>query len=94
MDGTTILIVDDAEQNRLLLRDHVELLGHQPLLAENGAAALEIMAREPPDLVLLDILMPVLDGYGVLEHMRSDATLRDVPVVVISPLDKTDGVAR
>ncbi|MGI8905256.1 MAG: hybrid sensor histidine kinase/response regulator [Candidatus Sumerlaeaceae bacterium] len=89
-----ILIVDDVEANRMLLADSMFALGHDPQTAENGRVALEQMRSNPPDLVLLDILMPVMDGYTTLQHIRADEKLRHLPVVVISAVDELETVVR
>lgn len=89
-----ILIVDDNRMNRLLLSRGVEQMGHKVAFAENGKQALEMMQRQMYDLVLLDVEMPELDGYGVLERLRGDIHLRDIPVIVTSSLDEIDGVVK
>jgi class 3 adenylate cyclase len=89
-----LLIVDDNKVNRLLLSRSVELQGYQPAVAENGRIALEMMRRDAYDLVLLDIEMPEMDGFDVLEAMTADAQLRDLPVLVTSSVEGTDSVAR
>ncbi len=63
-------------------------------MAENGKQALEMMAGRPFDLVLLDIMMPVMNGYETLEQIKADTALRDVPVIMISALDELDSVVR
>ena len=60
----------------------------------NGRDALDLLAGRPFDLVLLDITMPEMDGYQVLERLKADTTLRDIPVVMISAIDEIDSVAR
>jgi CheY-like chemotaxis protein len=79
-----ILIADDefglAEVLAQLLSDR----GHEALVAVNGAAALERMAERRPDLVLLDVMMPMLDGPGLLRRMRDDPRLADIPVVLMT----------
>lgn len=89
-----ILIVDDNRMNRLLLSRGVEQMGHKVAFAENGRQALEMMQQQMYDLVLLDVEMPELDGYGVLERLRGDIHLRDIPVIVTSSLDEIDGVVK
>ncbi|MDP8207870.1 MAG: hybrid sensor histidine kinase/response regulator [Candidatus Electryonea clarkiae] len=89
-----ILIVDDNELNRILLNDLVVALGYKPLLAINGAVALKLMETQIPDIVLLDILMPELDGYGVLDRMKSSETLRHTPVIMITAIDDIESAAR
>ena len=89
-----LLIVDDNKVNRLLLSRHVELEGHRFALAENGLIALEKLRSEPFDLLLLDIEMPELDGFGVLEQLKADPALRDIPVIVTSSLEGMDNIVR
>jgi YesN/AraC family two-component response regulator len=82
----TILVVDD-EVDTLRLHTHLirQHLPHVRVLeAENGRAALDLMLRRPPDLVLLDLMMPELDGFGVLEAMQSYASLRAIPVIILT----------
>ncbi len=90
----TLLLVDDSEPNRDMLARRLERLGYRVLLAEDGRQALDILATAPVDLVLLDIMMPVMDGYEVLERRRADPGLRDLPFIVISALDELDSVVR
>lgn len=82
-----ILVVDDNSTNRLKLRMAVRALGHSVDVAENGALALGLLRDKPYDAVLLDIVMPEINGFEVLQAMKSDAELRDIPVIVISSLD-------
>jgi len=90
-----VLVVDDNDDNRFTLSMHLEICGYSNILtAENGREALEKMRSGPVDLVLLDIMMPELDGYGVLEEVRSDVALRDIPVVMISALEDINSVVR
>src|SRR6478752_5855052 len=89
-----ILIVDDNKVNRLLLSRNVQMQGHTAALAENGRVALEMLRRESFDLLLLDIEMPEMDGFQVLEQMTRDLQLRDIPVIVTSSLEGTDSVVR
>ena len=89
-----LLVVDDNKVNRLLLSRSVEMLGHRAVLAENGRVALEMLRRETFDLLLLDIEMPEMDGFQVLEHMLADRQLRDLPVIVTSSLEGLENVVR
>ncbi len=89
-----ILIVDDNEKNRAVLNDFVVVLGHTPFLAENGLSALAQMRKEALDLILLDILMPEMDGYEVLENMKGDSNLRHLPVIMISDVDEMESVVQ
>ena len=76
------LIVDDRAENLYLLRVLLEAHGYAVATAADGAAALTDARNSPPDLVVSDLLMPVLDGYALLRHWRADARLKDVPFVV------------
>ncbi|MDQ4077812.1 MAG: response regulator [Chloroflexota bacterium] len=89
-----ILVVDDNRLNRLKLSRGLEQQGHAVALAENGHQALEMLRDEPFDVVLLDIIMPEMDGYEVLSQIKSDIALRDIPVIVISALDEMESVVR
>jgi len=90
----TLLVVDDNRVNRLLLGRALEQLGHTVTFAENGRQAVDALRQRPVDLVLLDIEMPEMDGYQVLDTLRSDAHLRDIPVVMMSSVEEVDSVAR
>lgn len=87
-----VLVVDDNEANRDLLARRVRRQGHTVTVAEDGIKALELMAQEPFDLVLLDIMMPKMNGYQVLEHLKNDPNLRHIPVIVISAVDDINSV--
>ncbi len=90
----TILIADDNRVNRLLLGRGLEGEGHTVVFAEHGGEALDLLRQQRFDLVLLDVLMPELDGYGVLEQLQDDPHLRDIPVVMTSALDELDSVVK
>ncbi|MEK7123196.1 MAG: adenylate/guanylate cyclase domain-containing protein [Patescibacteria group bacterium] len=89
-----LLIVDDNKVNRILLARGVEQLGHQIETAENGRQALEKLRAGSFDLVLLDIEMPEMDGYEVLETCLQDTDLRDIPIIMTSSLDEIDSVVK
>lgn len=89
-----LLVVDDNKVNRLLLARSLEQQGHSVALAENGRIALEMMRKESFDLVLLDMEMPEMNGFQVLEHLVKDLSLRDLPVIVTSSLESIDNVVR
>jgi adenylate cyclase len=90
----TILVVDDNEENRDMLARRLRRQGYAVLTAAGGHAALETLAATPADLVLLDVMMPDLDGYAVLQRIKADPGLRDIPVLMISALDELDSVVR
>jgi class 3 adenylate cyclase len=89
-----ILIADDNRMNQLLLGRGLEQQGHTVGFAAHGREALELLRREAFDLVLLDVLMPVVDGYQVLAELKEDPHLRDIPVIVTSSLDELDSVVK
>ena len=89
-----LLVVDDNRVNRLLIGRALEQLGHTVTFAENGRDGLEALRQRPVDLVLLDIEMPEMDGYQVLQALAADPRLRDVPVVMMSSVEEVDSVAR
>ncbi len=91
---STILIVDDVEKNRKLLHGLIVSLGHTPILAENGVSALEQMEKQLPDIVLLDILMPEMDGYEVLDSMKDSGKLCHIPVIMITAVEEMESAVR
>ena len=93
--GPALLVVDDNDDNRYTLTRRLKRQGYDNVAtAEHGRQALELMAARRFDLVLLDVMMPEMDGLEVLETMKADPALRCIPVVMISALDELDSVAR
>jgi adenylate cyclase len=89
-----VLVVDDDPINRRLLLKGLERDGHRTAWAKDGSTALAAIAEDPPDVVLLDIVMPGLDGIEVLERMKRDPDLAHIPVIMISGLDDAESVVR
>jgi two-component system, sensor histidine kinase and response regulator len=89
-----ILVVDDGHQNRDVLSKRLVRLGHEVVAVASGIDALATMRSQPFDLVLLDIMMPAMDGFEVLRRLKSDATLSHIPVVMISALSDVENIAR
>jgi two-component system, cell cycle response regulator len=89
-----ILVVDDDPINRMLLTRELERQGHRVVAAENGLKALEALNAEPFDIVLLDVLMPGLDGHETLARIEQDDKLRHIPVIMVSALDDIESVVR
>ncbi len=89
-----LLIVDDNKVNRLLMSRSVELLGHRASVAENGKIAMDMLNAETFDILLLDIEMPEMDGFEVLEALKADPNLRDLPVIVTSSVEGLDNIVR
>jgi len=89
-----ILIVDDEPFNVDLLEQELDLLDYDTVSVSNGVEALDVLARERIDLVLLDVMMPQLDGYGALARIRVQPALRHLPVIMISALNEMESVVR
>lgn len=93
-EGGRVLVVDDERMNRMLLRRAVELEGHVVREAEDGRQALDRLGAEPFDVVLLDLVMPEMDGYTTLEAIKKDPGLRHIPVIVISGVEDIASIVR
>lgn len=94
-EGPVLLVVDDNDDNRYTLTRRLNRQGYENVeIAEDGREALDKMNARRFDLVLLDIMMPEMNGYEVLEQMKADMALRDIPVIMISALDDMDSVIR
>jgi serine phosphatase RsbU (regulator of sigma subunit) len=92
--SSRLLVVDDNEANRDMLARRLSHEGYRVETAEHGRKALEMIKSQPVDLVLLDVMMPEMNGYEVLEQLKADSTLRDIPVIMISALDEIESVVR
>lgn len=90
----SVLLVDDEEEIRDLMTRLIESIGHRPLTATNGVEGLEISRKEEPDLILLDVKMPEKDGWEVLEELRLDPELSDIPVIMLTALDSSDNIVK
>ncbi len=90
----SILVVDDDMLNRIVLSTNLGEQGYEVATAENGREALEMLGQQRFDVVLLDLIMPEMDGYQVLERMKSDEVRREIPVIVISALDEMESIIR
>ncbi|WP_413166367.1 adenylate/guanylate cyclase domain-containing protein [Capilliphycus salinus ALCB114379] len=93
-EASLVLVVDDNEVNRDLLARRIKREGYRVLLASNGFEALEIIRSQSLDLVLLDIMMPQMNGYQVLEALKADQSLRYIPVIMISAVNDIESVVR
>lgn len=89
-----ILVVDDHKPSRMKLALAVQTLGHEAVSVDSGKACLEALRTSKFDMVLLDIVMPGMDGFQVLKEIKGDPALRDIPVIVISALDEMEDAAR
>ncbi len=98
MDQTTknqtILIIEDELPFRQIYRDILRLDGYKVLEAENGEEGLKMIAQQPPDLILLDIVMPKVSGFDVLAKLKSQPETSQIPVVVYSILDDKQAIDR
>ena len=92
--GASALVVDDDAMNRIVLQRSLEREGHAVRVAADGRAALELLRSEPFDVVLLDVLMPEMDGFELLELIQSDDELRQTPGIMISALEDMASVVR
>jgi two-component system, cell cycle response regulator len=92
--AASILVVDDDRINRMVLCRDLEREGHRVTAVEGGGQALEALRAEPIDVVLLDVLMPELDGYETLAEIERDEKLRHVPVIMVSALEDIESVVR
>jgi two-component system, cell cycle response regulator DivK len=79
-----ILVVEDQEDNRQILRDLLSNTGYEMVEAENGEEALSVAAAERPDLILMDIQLPILDGYEATRRIKADPALKAIPVIAIT----------
>lgn len=89
-----ILVVDDVATNRIVMKVKLASACYEVVQADSGLAALEAARTEAPDLVLLDVLMPDLDGFTVCERLKADPKTADIPVIMITSLDDTDARLR
>jgi CheY-like chemotaxis protein len=89
-----ILVVDDNEHNLTLIGKLVESAGYEAVLASSGSQALEFLAAEHPDLILLDVMMPEMDGYALCDQLKRDEAFRELPVLFLTAKADADDVAR
>ncbi len=92
MTDAHILVVDDAEDNRAILRDRLESQGYRVSSANDGEEALLAVRGDPPDLILLDIMMPKLDGISALRRIKADASLPFIPIILLTSRSNTTDV--
>ncbi len=85
-----VMVVEDFEDNRFMMRRLLEMSGYSVVEAMNGEEAVEIARREQPNLILMDLSLPLLDGLAATRRIRQHAELRDVPIVAVSAHDTAD----
>ncbi|MEI6416054.1 MAG: response regulator, partial [Pseudomonadota bacterium] len=93
-EKTTLMVVDDTPANLRLLQETLQFKGYRILAFSRGAAALSAALKNPPDLILLDIEMPEMNGFEVCERLKADPVLKDIPVIFISALSETEDKVR
>jgi two-component system cell cycle response regulator len=93
-DHAGILVVDDNEHNLELIQAYLDELGGEIRVARDGTEALDSIAATPPDIVLLDIMMPRMSGYQVCERIKANSATRDIPVIMVTALNEVGDVER
>jgi DNA-binding NarL/FixJ family response regulator len=83
-DSKQLLLIDDDPNLILLVKDYLEFRGYQVLTAENGRDALEILEQNIPDMIICDVMMPEMDGYALVKHIRQDGRTNRIPVLFLS----------
>lgn len=89
-----VLVVDDNAQNAELLEAYLDDLGVEVSIAHDGQAALDATAQNPPDLILMDIMMPRMSGYQATERLKSDPKTRGIPIIMVTALGEVGDVER
>jgi len=90
----TVLVVDDNAQNAELLEAYLDDLGIAVSVAHDGQAALDAVAGDPPDLILMDIMMPRMSGYQATERLKADPKTKDIPIIMVTALSEVGDVER
>lgn len=83
-DHKRLLLIDDDPNLILLVKDYLEFRGYEVITAENGQEALDVLQKETPDMIICDVMMPQMDGYTLVEHVRKDARTSWIPVLFLS----------
>ena len=89
-----VLVVDDNQQNRELLQAYLEDVDCRAIPASDGPEALEILAKDSPDLILLDVMMPKMSGFEVCRRIKNDPKTRDIPVIMVTALNEFGDIER
>ncbi len=92
--GARVLIVDDTIQNIQVLGTVLREQNYQISVAQNGLQALDVVSKVTPDIILLDIMMPELDGFGTCERLKADAATRDIPIIFLTAKVETEDIVR
>ena len=94
MNRAKILIVDDEINIVQTLQDRLEVNGYRVITACDGREGLQKAMAEKPDIILLDIIMPIMDGHEMLEHLRKTEEIKDTPVIILSARSQTQDIGR
>lgn len=94
MSGRKIVMIEDSKAASTVLKEVLEAEGHSVLHAPDGVAGLALARREKPDLILLDLLLPKLNGYDVCNALMRDGLTRHIPILIISTLDNPESVEK
>jgi two-component system cell cycle response regulator DivK len=86
----TVLIVEDSDDARYFMRLALEQLGYIVVEAENGAKAIEVAERERPDIILMDLSLPIMDGLAATEKIRASDSLKKIPIIAVTAHQETD----
>ncbi|MFC1676974.1 response regulator [Planctomycetota bacterium] len=89
-----VLVVDDNQQNLELLQAYLESIDCETLAAMDGVEALEVIAKQPPDLILLDVMMPKMSGFEVCKRLKNDPKTADIPVIMVTALNEFGDIER
>ena len=92
--GNTVLVVDDNDMNRDVLSRRLQREGYEVSTVESGKRALETLELEKYDVVLLDIMMPEMDGFETLKHIRSNGKFKTLPVIMLTSLNEMEDVKK
>lgn len=94
LGDSAVLVVDDNEQNLELLQAYLEDLGVPIRTARNGQEAIASVQEEPPDIILLDVMMPVMSGFQACQKIKGDPSTRDIPVIMVTALNEVGDIER
>ncbi|MFN2451845.1 MAG: response regulator, partial [Candidatus Dormibacteria bacterium] len=93
-ESPRVLVVEDNQDVREMLRLQLGFAGYEVTCAEDGLEAIELLERFEPEVMLVDVVMPRLDGVGLTEHIRAQARYREVPLILLTGLDSSDDRVR
>jgi putative two-component system response regulator len=94
MDQPKIVIADDVDTNRFVLRDIIQSMGYQPILTENGEQVIKVVEHLNVDLIILDVAMPVMDGYECCARLKENVNTREIPIIFISAFDDPSDIVK